>query len=237
MFGELGDAKMSLASSIKSFEKRIRNYYNKDLSTPENRRRAMIYNLWFDHAILRIYWTNYFEIAPGVFRSNQPTNKRFETLKKNGIVSILNLRGESSEAHYLVEKESCEILGLKLFSAPLYAHSAPTREKIIQVIEIMRAIEKPFVIHCKSGADRAGFASAIYKLVFQEVSVREARKMLSLRYAHIKWSSTGILDYILDCFDSANKDTGIVFEEWARTQYDQYAIQEEYNQSRRRSER
>ena len=112
---------MALFKRIKAWESNLRASYNTDLSTPENRRRANIYNLWFDHAILRTLWTNEFEIAPGVFRSNHPTPKRFEQMKNDGLKSVLNLRGSYPSAHYAVEKETCDALGLKLVSVSMQA--------------------------------------------------------------------------------------------------------------------
>ena len=115
---------MPIFKRISDWERDLRASYNTDLSTPENRRRAHIYNLWFDHAILRKFWTNFFPVAPGVYRSNQPTHERFVKLKKIGIKSVLNLRGATRAAHYLVEQESCENLGLTLVNVSLMARNA-----------------------------------------------------------------------------------------------------------------
>lgn len=220
---------MGLLQKIKNWERDIRAYYNTDLSTPENRRRAQIYNLWFDHAVLRILWTNHHEIAPGVYRSNQPTHERFAKLKAQGFKTILNLRGDGGAAHYLVEEESCRELDLTLVSTRLHARGAATREEILDAIEKMKSVEKPFVMHCKSGADRAGFASAIYLIEVEGKSVAEARKMLSLRFVHLKWSKTGILDHILESYELRNARNPISFEDWIRTEYDHQVMQSEFN--------
>lgn len=220
---------MSLFQKIKAWERSTRAYYNTDLSTPENRRRARIYNLWFDHAVLRKTWTNHHQIAPGVYRSNQPTHERFVGLKEQGIKTILNLRGGGGAAHYLVEEQSCRELDLTLVSVTLHARAAATREQLLEAIAAMRAVEKPMVMHCKSGADRAGFASAIYLLEFEGKSVAEARKMLSLRYIHLKWSKTGILDHILRCYELRNDRAAISFENWVASEYDQVTMQTEFD--------
>lgn len=215
---------MALADRIRKWERRLRNHYNTDLSTPELRRRANIYNLWFDHAILRTFWTNLFEIAPGVWRSNHPTHKRFAQMKAKGITHVLNLRGAAGAAHYLTERESCRELGLTLVDCNLNARRAVPAEAILKVIDTFRTIERPFVMHCKSGADRAGFASAIYLMVIEGRPVEEARKMLSLKYIHIRQSKTGILDYILDQYAARNAASPIGFEDWIRTEYDPEAL-------------
>ncbi|QIE45371.1 dual specificity protein phosphatase family protein [Pseudohalocynthiibacter aestuariivivens] len=219
---------MTLFKRITEWERNLRQSYNTDLSTPENRRRAEIYNLWFDHAVLRIFWTNFYPVAPGVYRSNQPTHRRFEKLKAMGIRSILNLRGSAGAAHYLVEEESCAKLGLNLVNVTLHARFAAPRHDIQAVIAAFRSIEKPFVMHCKSGADRAGFASAIYLLVIEGRPVSEVRKMLSFKYLHIKSSRTGVLDYILDLYEARNARAPISFEDWVETEYENETVQAEF---------
>ncbi|MDO5756640.1 MAG: tyrosine-protein phosphatase [Rhodobacterales bacterium] len=212
-----------------AWERDLRQSYNTDLSTPENRRRANIYNLWFDHAILRGIWTNEYQVAPGVWRSNHPTHKRFARMKDMGVKTILNLRGAAGAAHYLTEKESCAKLGLKLVDVTLHARYAAPREDIQAVIDAFRSIERPFVMHCKSGADRAGFASAIYLMVIEGRSVAEARPMLGLRFLHMRRSRTGVLDYILDLYEARHCETGIGFEDWVQSEYDNEAVQADFD--------
>ena len=72
-------------------EKRLRAFYNVAPDSPENRRKAQIYMLWFDHEVLRKRWTNLHQIAPGVFRSNQPTFERLEEFKAQGIDAFIQL--------------------------------------------------------------------------------------------------------------------------------------------------
>ena len=224
---------MNIIKRIGDWERSLRAHYNTDLSTPENRRRAHIYNMWFDHAVLRKVWTNFYPVAPGVYRSNQPTHERFEKLKAMGITSVLNLRGAGGAAHYLVEEESCRELGLTLVNVTFHARHAAPREDILKVIEAFRTIEKPFVMHCKSGADRAGFASAIYLLVIEGQTLAEARKMLSAKYIHFKWTKTGVLDYILDLYEARNAKSPISFENWVATEYDYLAVQKQFDETKK----
>lgn len=223
---------MGLVNRILTLERDVRAYFNVDPSLPDNRRRARIYNLYFDHAILRGIWTNAREIAPGVYRSNHPTHERFARMRDQGIVSVLNLRGESQSAHYLTEKASCEELGLTLVNATLHARAAASRAEILHLIEMFRRIEKPFVMHCKSGADRAGFASAVYLIVIENRPVHEARKMLSWRFWHFRNSKVGILDYILDSYEARQARAPISFEDWIATEYDPKKIQPRFRQGK-----
>lgn len=224
---------MKLFARLKQWERNLRTSYNTDLSTPENRRRAHIYNQWFDHAVLRKRWTNLAEISPGVFRGNQPTHERFETLKANGLKSVLNLRGASASAHYYVEQESCEQLGLTLVNANLHARRAASRTEILRVIDAFATIEHPFIMHCKSGADRAGFASAMYLLEVEKRTVAEARKMMSVRFVHLKWTKTGILDYILDMYEERIAKSPIGYRDWIASEYDGDEMQAAFQRDRK----
>ncbi|MCH2165171.1 MAG: tyrosine-protein phosphatase [Marinovum sp.] len=178
-----------------------------------------------DHAILRIFWTNYYEVAPGVFRSNQPTHSRFRKYRDQGLVAVLNLRGEENYPHFALAKESCETLGLELHVSKLWARHAPKRSRIVAVLDRLREIPRPFLFHCKSGADRAGFVSAMYLMVFEGKTVQEARAMLSLRFLHIKWTRTGVQDYILDVYEARQSLGVITFGDWISQEYTGRSIQ------------
>lgn len=224
---------MKVFKRVSDWERNLRAKYNTDLSTPENRRRAHIYNLWFDHAILRKVWTNFYPVAPGVYRSNQPTHERFVKLKEMGIKSVLNLRGAAGAAHYLVEEESCREVGLELVNVTFHARHAAPREDILKVIEAFRSIERPFVMHCKSGADRAGFAAAIYLLVIEGRPLSDARKMLAVKYIHFKWTKTGVLDFIFDLYEARNAQSPISFEDWVATEYEFLEVQKQFVETKK----
>lgn len=191
-----------------------------DLSRPWDRLRARLHLELVDHGILRHLWTNEAEIAPGVWRSNQPGPARFRRLRARGISSVLTLRGPSDSAPNMIERAQCAKLGLTLEVAKLSARSAPQRENLQELLAIFRRIEKPFVMHCKSGADRAGLASALYLMVIEKRSLQEARAQLSFRFLHLKQTKTGILDLILDLFEDAQAHGPVDFETWLATGYD-----------------
>ena len=125
--------------------------------------------------------------------------------KNKGIKAVLNLRGFTPQSYALFEEESCKKLGLELISVPLSSSFAPQPEKLLEIIGIMEKIPKPFVLHCKSGADRAGLVSAMYLIVQKKLPVAEAKKQLSFKYLHLDFTKTGILDYIFNVFDERLK--------------------------------
>ncbi|MFV0244588.1 MAG: fused DSP-PTPase phosphatase/NAD kinase-like protein [Qingshengfaniella sp.] len=217
-----------MASSIKSrfreIEHTLRRRYGRDISTPAARRRAWWHFQLLDHAFLRAWWWNLHEIAPGIWRSNQPSPRRLRRYKAKGIRAVINLRGDAKQSPYLFEREACEQLGLSLHSIALSARKLVPREDILSLIDLMRHVEKPFVMHCKSGADRAGFAAAIYLAVIAGRPVAEARKQLHWKYLHLSNDDTGILDYVFDAYQEDTAETPITLEEWFHTRYDPKAL-------------
>ncbi|MCR9275566.1 tyrosine-protein phosphatase [Mameliella sp. AT18] len=214
-----------LWSRLDAAERRLRHSFGRDISTPSARRWSSLHYNLFDHAFLRVFWTNFFQIAPGVYRSNQPTHRRFERYAAMGIRTVVNLRGEDKHAHYLFEKESVEALGMTLVNAKLWAREAAPRKRIIGVIDALRAAERPMMFHCKSGADRAGFVAAMYLLVFENAPIAAAKKQLGLRYMHLDFTKTGVQDYVLRVFEARQELGEIGFEDWIRTEYQAKAIQ------------
>ncbi|MGR3526567.1 MAG: fused DSP-PTPase phosphatase/NAD kinase-like protein [Paracoccaceae bacterium] len=203
-----------------------------DLSDPGQRRRAFWAYQFMDHAILRHVWSNFDQIAPGVYRSNQPGHWRLKRYRAMGIKTVLYLRASSEKWAFHFERESLDALGMTMISAPLHSRSAPTREAVQTLIAAFRSIDKPLLMHCKSGADRAGLASAIYLMVIEGKDLHAARKMLSLRYIHLRFTKTGVLDLMLDHYAARNAASPIGFEDWIDREYDAAALQAAFDASR-----
>lgn len=177
-----------------------------------------------DHGMFRALYWNKTEIAPGVHRSNYPTEARIRRLKRQGIDTILSLRGDFDGPFNALERDACALHGITLHFAPLGAREAPTADRIRLLMEKFTFIERPFLMHCKSGADRAGLASAIYLIAIEGKSVAEAKKMLSIRFIHFKWTKTGILDMFLDLYEARLEKGAIGFQDWVEQEYDPDAL-------------
>ena len=210
----------AIAKRLKSWEVALRNSFGKDITTPGERWKAVVHFHVFDHAFLRILWTNFFPVSEGVYRSNQPSQARLKRMKDMGIRSVINLRGRSGLSNYLFEKEACDALGLTLIDVPMHARKAMPAEIILQAIEAMRTAERPMLMHCKSGADRAGLASAIYKIVFDGASPEDALSQLTWKYIHLEHTKTGICGQLIRSYAARNAKEPIGFEDWIRTEYD-----------------
>jgi protein tyrosine/serine phosphatase len=201
-------------------ERRLRNWLGRDISTPAARRRAQIDYDWLDHALLRKLSRNFHRVAEGVYRSAQPSATDLAWYQRQGIRAVLNLRGAEPWSHYLFEREACDRLGLPLIDLPLIATQAPTRDQLAALLAAFDRIERPFLMHCKSGADRTGLAAVIWLITRETTPPREAARHLDWRFWHQQRGAAGILDLFIEDFAKAHETTGIAFADWARHVYD-----------------
>ncbi|GAB5445712.1 tyrosine-protein phosphatase [Gymnodinialimonas sp.] len=179
---------------------------------------------WFkDHGALRALWTNFHKLDADVWRQNHPSPARLARLKAKGAASVLTLRGSTSVPS-LLEAQACADLGLEFRALEMRAVILPRREALLGLLDAIREMPKPMVIHCKSGSDRTGLAATIYLHVFKGVPLDEARKQLGLRYIHNPFGRASIVNLLLDAYAQAHASTGIGFEEWVRDHYDQVGL-------------
>ena len=209
----------SLLTKLDNFERSVRTSFGRDISSRSGRFWAYIHFHLMDHAFLRILWSNFHKVCDDAYRASQPSPSDLRYYKNIGIKAVLNLRGFTPQSYALFEEESCKKLNLELISVPLSGSYAPQSEKLLEIIGIMEKIPKPFVLHCKSGADRAGLVSAMYLIVQKQLPVAEAKKQLSFRYLHLDFTKTGILDYIFNVFDERLKIENIDFGDWLKKEY------------------
>ncbi len=211
----------ALKDRLLTLQRRLTATFGTDISTPEARRAAWWHFQLMDHAFLRFFWRNLHQIAPGVYRSNQPSARRLRRWSASlGLQTVLNLRGKAAQGFYLFEAEACQQLGLTLNNLQMSAKQAPTREKLETLIGLFHTMEKPFLIHCKSGADRTGLASALYLLLLENRPVAEAQRQLNWRYLHVENSPAGIQVHLLRLYADAFERTGVTFPDWLAHSYD-----------------
>ena len=196
-----------------------------DLTNAADRERAWQDYLWKDHGVLRLKFHNMHPVGTkGMWRANQPSPNRIKWLADNGFKTILNLRGtQPGRPYYDLEHEACERHGLAIVDLPWGSREAPYVERIEQLIEVFNSIEYPAMMHCKSGADRAGIVAVMYMLLHEGASFEEAIDHLSFKYLHVKQGKTGMLDYFFEQYRLANDAEPIDFLDWVRTKYDRQA--------------
>ena len=136
------------------------------------------------------YEGNLHTVSAGVlYRSAQLSGDEIKAaVGEYGIKSVLNLRGaHKGESWYDDEMAAAGALGLAHFDYPLSAKRFVTNQQIEDILGILRQAPKPLLIHCKSGADRAGLVAALYRYSDTGASAAQADQELSLVYGHFPY--------------------------------------------------
>ena len=210
-----------IKTRLLALQQRLTAQFGTDISSPAARRAAWWHFQLSDHAFLRYFWTNLHQLAPGVYRSNQPSASRLRRLQpKLALRNILNLRGKVAQGFYLFEAEACAQLGITLNDLQMSAKTAPTRDQLQTLLGLLKTLEKPLLIHCKSGSDRTGLAAALYVLLIENRPIAEAQRQLSWRYLHVENSPAGMQDHLLRLYADAFEKTGVTFADWLAQSYD-----------------
>jgi len=192
--------------------------------------RSAINLFIIDHGWIRaIINNNFFIINEGVYRSGQPSPKLLEHyIVKHKIKNIINLRysDTSDQDIYLMQKNICYKLNTNMINIPISARRLPEKDKLKLILDVIKQIQKPFLVHCKTGADRTGFFMALY-IFYTTNDIELAKKQLSLKYLHVRYSSTGILDYFFDLLKKLELNNTDL-EDWIDKKYDPQLITSKY---------
>ena len=200
-----------------------------DLSTPGGRLKTYLDYLWNDHAYLRLGFQNAHWIGPDLVRANQPWPFQLKWWAARGIKTIVNLRGGYDASFYALEKDACERLGLKLVDFTITSREVPSRARVLGARDLFQSIEYPALMHCKSGADRAGIMSVFYRHFHLGHPIREAMGELGLRTLHVKQGKTGVLDYVFERYLEEGEPKGQSFVEWVESDaYDPVAMKADF---------
>ena len=109
------------------------------------------------------------------------------------------------------------------------SRDVPTAEKVLGAKTLFETVRYPALMHCKSGADRAGIMAVFYKHFRQGQTIREAIGQLSPRYLHVRAGLTGVLDYIFERYLAEGEPAGLTFLEWTQSAaYDPAAIKADF---------
>ena len=200
-----------------------------DLTTPAGRFKAYLHYLWHDHAYLRLGWRNAHWISPEMARCNQPWPFQLEQWKKAGIRTVVNLRGGFDASFHALEKDACERLGLNFVNFTITSREVPSRDRVLGAKRLFETLEYPALMHCKSGADRAGIMSVFFLHFRQGRTIREAMDQLHLRYLHVRQGKTGVLDYTFERYLTDAAPKGISFTQWVESpDYDPVKIKADF---------
>ncbi|MGI4954391.1 MAG: hypothetical protein ACRYGM_21515 [Janthinobacterium lividum] len=181
-----------------------------------------------DHAVFRLVWTNFAPVLPGrLYRSNHPTPGQLAAAKRRyGLTTLVNLRGRRFCGSDALSRQAADRLGLRHVDMAFESRGAPHRERILRFHEIYRSLTGPALMHCKSGADRAGLASGL-AIMFEGGTAAQALAQLSWRFGHWKSARTGILDAFFHRYER-DAEGRLPFLDWVRDEYDEAALKRDF---------
>ncbi|GAB5458837.1 MAG: tyrosine-protein phosphatase [Henriciella sp.] len=186
-----------------------------------------------DHGFLRESFQNLHQISDEMWRSNQPNPRQVEEHKRlRGIKAIINLRGPSTRGYYLLEQEACAENRIELIDFQVFSRDTPTPETVMAAKKLFEDIQYPALMHCKSGADRAGIMSVLYMVFRQGKPVAEASQQLSKKYLHMREGKTGLLDAFFEAYLKAAEGKDLDFETWVQTDYDREQVKADFLKTR-----
>jgi len=203
------------------------------IDTPLKRFKAHLHNLFVDHEILRKVYRNFFKLSDKAYRSNHPSARFIEKLKStHNLKTIISMRKADTSASYLFEKEACDKLGITLLHHKMSSRRMPHKEMVLAAKQLFKDVDYPILIHCKSGADRAGLMSVFYMHFAEKQPIEEAVTQLSMKYGHFRWAETGKLDFFFDRFFEYKKQhPSIEFIDWVEHHYDREALDKAFKSS------
>ena len=109
--------------------------------------------------------------------------------------------------------------------------SLSSQKKATEKLSPYATCAYPFKL--KSGADRAGIMSFLFKVLYKKDDPEIAKKQLSLKYLHIKHAKTGILDAFCDLYISyykSNENPDFLY--WVRNIYNPDKLEKNFKENK-----
>ena len=125
---------------------------------------------------------NFHIVDDGIWRSAQPSLESISVMNKNGLKTIINLRG--SEENHLWESRISDSLGIQYFHYPMDGREIPDTADLNSILRIIENQQnQPVMYHCLGGKDRTGIVTAIYRLKNSDADFEEVhQEMLMYGY-------------------------------------------------------
>lgn len=113
-------------------------------------------------------------INDNLYRGAQPHPEGLQELKKLGVTTIVDLRGENPQLGES-ERRQAEKLGIRFVNIPVSGWAPPSNEQVAQFLSLFRnhPNERVFV-HCRFGDDRTGVFVATYRMAYENWPAEQA---------------------------------------------------------------
>lgn len=118
--------------------------------------------------------TNFYQVDGQLFRSEQLTEEDIGLLKQQGVNTIVNLRFFNRDKN----DEQLDNQGFTLINQPLLTWAVKPKQlaNILATIENQHKQGKKVLVHCYHGSDRTGIVIAMYRIVYQNWTIEQAKQ-------------------------------------------------------------
>lgn len=166
--------------------------------------------------VLAAACTGFRAVGDDVFRSPQPGEDALaRQIAAHDLRTVVCLRGDGDGA--AATARAAQGAGIRFWQVPLSAMHLPAPEVLLELWRVAATAERPLLLHCRSGIDRTGLASAIVVL-HDTGDLEAARAQLALLpHGHLGLFRAGAMDDVLDRF--APYAARMAFPDWVRDVY------------------
>jgi protein tyrosine phosphatase (PTP) superfamily phosphohydrolase (DUF442 family) len=150
------------------------------------------------------------KITETLYRGAQPGEQGLSELKKLGITTIIDLRGEDREKIQW-ERRHAESLGMRFVYIPVSGWSAPTDQQVSEFLSAFRSdSQQKIFVHCRFGSDRTGVFVATYRMAIEKWTADQAIKEMYFFGFNGFWHPA-MKSFIRDFPERLNSDPTLAF--------------------------
>ena len=122
------------------------------------------------------------KVSDVLYRGAQPSTEGLAELKKLGITTVVDLRGNRGPV--ASERRLVESLGMRFIDIPVPGSSPPTNAQVAEFLALFKNDpQQKIFVHCYLGEDRSGVMVAAYRIAQQNWTVDQAfAEMLSFGF-------------------------------------------------------
>ena len=113
------------------------------------------------------------KVSDVLSRGAQPSAQGLAELKKLGVTTIVDLRGNTGPVAW--ERAQAESLGMRFVDLPVLGWSPPSNAQVAEFLKLFQGDPKQKIfVHCYYGEDRTGVMVAAYRIAQQNWSSDQA---------------------------------------------------------------
>jgi protein tyrosine/serine phosphatase len=147
------------------------------------------------------------QVNEHLYRGGYPKPEAYGRLRSIGIKTIINLSNDTGK-RFEYEQRTAREYNINLVRIPLSVYEWPEDEKVLTFLKTVLTPEnQPVFIHCTSGRDRTGAMIAVYRVVVEGETIKNAYKEA---LNHGFWPYKG--EVVLKKYIHQLKDRKIFFE-------------------------